>query len=117
MMADYTIYLLGIGSLLARTKHRDDFEERFKALLKQPKQDTNSILFIDEIHTIIGAGAASDGQVDTANLIRPLFSSGRIRVIGFTTYQEFSNILERDRALARRFQKTGTTEPSMEETT
>ncbi len=82
-----------------------------KALLKQLEQDTNSILFIDEIHTIIGAGAASGGQVDAANLIKPLLSSGKIRVIGSTTYQEFSNIFEKDRALARRFQKidiTGT---------
>ena len=88
----------------------------FKALLKQLEQDTNSILFIDEIHTIIGAGAASGGQVDAANLIKPLLSSGKIRVIGSTTYQEFSNIFEKDRALARRFQKIDITEPSIEET-
>lgn len=114
--ADCTIYSLDIGSLLAGTKYRGDFEKRFKALLKQLEQDTNSILFIDEIHTIIGAGAASGGQVDAANLIKPLLSSGKIRVIGSTTYQEFSNIFEKDRALARRFQKIDITEPSIEET-
>jgi ATP-dependent Clp protease ATP-binding subunit ClpA len=116
VMADCTIYSLDIGSLLAGTKYRGDFEKRFKALLKQLEQDQNSILFIDEIHTIIGAGAASGGQVDAANLIKPLLSSGKIRVIGSTTYQEFSNIFEKDRALARRFQKIDITEPSVEET-
>lgn len=116
VMADCTIYSLDIGSLLAGTKYRGDFEKRFKALLKQLEQDTNSILFIDEIHTIIGAGAASGGQVDAANLIKPLLSSGKIRVMGSTTYQEFSNIFEKDRALARRFQKIDITEPSVDET-
>ena len=116
VMADCTIYSLDIGSLLAGTKYRGDFEKRFKALLKQLEQDHNSILFIDEIHTIIGAGAASGGQVDAANLIKPLLSGGKIRVIGSTTYQEFSNIFEKDRALARRFQKIDITEPSVEET-
>ncbi len=116
VMADCTLYSLDIGSLLAGTKYRGDFEKRFKALLKQLEQDSNSILFIDEIHTIIGAGAASGGQVDAANLIKPLLSSGRIRVIGSTTYQEFSNIFEKDRALARRFQKIDITEPSIDET-
>ncbi|EMD1654609.1 ATP-dependent Clp protease ATP-binding subunit ClpA [Pluralibacter gergoviae] len=116
VMADCTIYALDIGSLLAGTKYRGDFEKRFKALLKQLEQDTNSILFIDEIHTIIGAGAASGGQVDAANLIKPLLSGGKIRVIGSTTYQEFSNIFEKDRALARRFQKIDITEPSVDET-
>ncbi|MFE4108989.1 ATP-dependent Clp protease ATP-binding subunit ClpA [Kosakonia sp. YIM B13611] len=116
IMADCTIYSLDIGSLLAGTKYRGDFEKRFKALLKQLEQDNNSILFIDEIHTIIGAGAASGGQVDAANLIKPLLSSGKIRVMGSTTYQEFSNIFEKDRALARRFQKIDITEPSVEET-
>ncbi|ORM69276.1 ATP-dependent Clp protease ATP-binding subunit ClpA [Pantoea rwandensis] len=116
VMKDCTIYSLDIGSLLAGTKYRGDFEKRFKALLKQLEQDTSSILFIDEIHTIIGAGAASGGQVDAANLIKPLLSSGKIRVMGSTTYQEFSNIFEKDRALARRFQKIDITEPSVEET-
>ncbi len=116
VMKDCTIYSLDIGSLLAGTKYRGDFEKRFKALLKQLEQDESSILFIDEIHTIIGAGAASGGQVDAANLIKPLLSSGRIRVMGSTTYQEFSNIFEKDRALARRFQKIDITEPSIDET-
>lgn len=116
VIADCTIYSLDIGSLLAGTKYRGDFEKRFKALLKQLEQDTNSILFIDEIHTIIGAGAASGGQVDAANLIKPLLSSGKIRVMGSTTYQELSNIFEKDRALARRFQKIDVTEPSVDET-
>ena len=116
VMKDCTIYSLDIGSLLAGTKYRGDFEKRFKALLKQLEQDNSSILFIDEIHTIIGAGAASGGQVDAANLIKPLLSSGKIRVIGSTTYQEFSNIFEKDRALARRFQKIDITEPTLDET-
>ena len=116
VMKDCTIYSLDIGSLLAGTKYRGDFEKRFKALLKQLEQDVNSILFIDEIHTIIGAGAASGGQVDAANLIKPLLSGGKIRVMGSTTYQEFSSIFEKDRALARRFQKIDITEPSAEET-
>jgi ATP-dependent Clp protease ATP-binding subunit ClpA len=116
VMADCTLYSLDIGSLLAGTKYRGDFEKRFKSLLKQLEQDKNSILFIDEIHTIIGAGAASGGQVDAANLIKPLLSSGKIRVIGSTTYQEFSNIFEKDRALARRFQKIDIVEPTVEET-
>ncbi|MBA2814980.1 ATP-dependent Clp protease ATP-binding subunit ClpA [Candidatus Pantoea persica] len=116
VMKECTIYSLDIGSLLAGTKYRGDFEKRFKALLKQLEQDNSSILFIDEIHTIIGAGAASGGQVDAANLIKPLLSSGKIRVMGLTTYQEFSNIFEKDRALARRFQKIDITEPSVDET-
>ncbi|MBI6548537.1 ATP-dependent Clp protease ATP-binding subunit ClpA [Xenorhabdus lircayensis] len=116
VMQGYTIYSLDIGSLLAGTKYRGDFEKRFKSLLKTLEQDRKSILFIDEIHTIIGAGAASGGQVDAANLIKPLLSSGRIRVIGSTTYHEFSNIFEKDRALARRFQKIDILEPSPEET-
>lgn len=116
VMKGYTIYSLDIGSLLAGTKYRGDFEKRFKALLKTLEKDEKSILFIDEIHTIIGAGAASGGQVDAANLIKPLLSGGRIRVIGSTTYQEFSNIFEKDRALARRFQKIDVTEPSPDET-
>ncbi|MDD9339917.1 MAG: ATP-dependent Clp protease ATP-binding subunit ClpA [Providencia heimbachae] len=116
VMKGCTLYSLDIGSLLAGTKYRGDFEKRFKALLKMLEKDPKSILFIDEIHTIIGAGAASGGQVDAANLIKPLLSGGRIRVIGSTTYQEFSNIFEKDRALARRFQKIDIVEPTPEET-
>ncbi len=116
VMKGCTIYSLDIGSLLAGTKYRGDFEKRFKALLKMLEKDPKSILFIDEIHTIIGAGAASGGKVDAANLIKPLLSGGRIRVIGSTTYQEFSSIFEKDRALARRFQKIDIVEPTPEET-
>ena len=99
------IYSLDIGSLLAGTKYRGDFEKRFKAILKQLEKEDDAILFIDEIHTIIGAGAASGGQVDAANLIKPLLSSGKLRCIGSTTYQEYSNIFDKERALSRRFQK------------
>ncbi len=116
VMKGCTIYSLDIGSLLAGTKYRGDFEKRFKALLKMLEKDPKSILFIDEIHTIIGAGAASGGQVDAANLIKPLLSGGRIRVIGSTTYQEFGSVFEKDRALARRFQKIDIVEPTPEET-
>nr|VXZ86622.1 ATP-dependent Clp protease ATP-binding subunit ClpA [Klebsiella pneumoniae] len=94
VMADCTIYSLDIGSLLAGTKYRGDFEKRFKALLKQLEQDTNSILFIDEIHTIIGAGRRL-AAVDAANLIKPLLSSGKIRVIGSTTYGSSATSLKR----------------------
>lgn len=116
IIAHCTIHTLDIGALLAGTKYRGDFEKRFKSLLRRLEMDKSSILFIDEIHTIIGAGAASGGQVDAANLIKPLLSTGKIRVMGSTTYQEFSNIFEKDRALARRFQKIDITEPSTEET-
>lgn len=116
VIANCSIYCLDIGALLAGTKYRGDFEKRFKALLKELENDEDSILFIDEIHTIIGAGAASGGQVDAANLIKPLLSSGKIRVIGSTTYQEFSSIFEKDRALARRFQKIDIIEPNIDET-
>ncbi|NIY83939.1 ATP-dependent Clp protease ATP-binding subunit ClpA [Vibrio hepatarius] len=111
------IYSLDIGSLLAGTKYRGDFEKRFKAILKQLEKEDDAILFIDEIHTIIGAGAASGGQVDAANLIKPLLSSGKLRCIGSTTYQEYSNIFEKERALSRRFQKIDIVEPSVDDTT
>ncbi|CAK1768364.1 ATP-dependent Clp protease ATP-binding subunit ClpA [Vibrio crassostreae] len=111
------IYSLDIGSLLAGTKYRGDFEKRFKAILKQLEKEEDAILFIDEIHTIIGAGAASGGQVDAANLIKPLLSSGKLRCIGSTTYQEYSSIFEKERALARRFQKIDIVEPSLDDTT
>ncbi|MCW8346498.1 ATP-dependent Clp protease ATP-binding subunit ClpA [Vibrio sp. ZSDZ65] len=111
------IYSLDIGSLLAGTKYRGDFEKRFKAILKQLEKEDDAILFIDEIHTIIGAGAASGGQVDAANLIKPLLSSGKLRCIGSTTYQEYSNIFDKERALSRRFQKIDVVEPSLDDTT
>lgn len=115
IIQDATIYSLDIGSLLAGTKYRGDFEKRFKSLLTQLQKDPNSILFIDEIHTIIGAGAASGGQVDVANLIKPALSSGKLRVIGSTTYQEFSTIFEKEKALTRRFQKIDIVEPTKDE--
>ncbi|WP_436322573.1 ATP-dependent Clp protease ATP-binding subunit ClpA [Vibrio cidicii] len=111
------IYSLDIGSLLAGTKYRGDFEKRFKTILKQLEREKDAILFIDEIHTIIGAGAASGGQVDAANLIKPLLSSGKLRCIGSTTYQEYSNIFDKERALSRRFQKIDVVEPSLDDTT
>jgi ATP-dependent Clp protease ATP-binding subunit ClpA len=111
------IYSLDIGSLLAGTKYRGDFEKRFKTILRQLEKEKDAILFIDEIHTIIGAGAASGGQVDAANLIKPLLSSGKLRCIGSTTYQEYSNIFEKERALSRRFQKIDVVEPSLDDTT
>ncbi|EJL6395635.1 ATP-dependent Clp protease ATP-binding subunit ClpA [Vibrio navarrensis] len=111
------IYSLDIGSLLAGTKYRGDFEKRFKTILKQLEREKDAILFIDEIHTIIGAGAASGGQVDAANLIKPLLSSGKLRCIGSTTYQEYNNIFEKERALSRRFQKIDIVEPSLDDTT
>ncbi|KJY83160.1 Clp protease ClpX [Vibrio galatheae] len=117
IIADSVIYSLDIGSLLAGTKYRGDFEKRFKAILKQLEKEEDAILFIDEIHTIIGAGAASGGQVDAANLIKPLLSSGKLRCIGSTTYQEYSNIFEKERALSRRFQKIDIVEPSLDDTT
>lgn len=117
VIADNIIYSLDMGSLLAGTKYRGDFEKRFKALLKQFEKQKGAILFIDEIHTIIGAGAASGGQLDAANLLKPMLSSGQIRCMGSTTYQEYSQIFEKDRALARRFQKIDIPEPSVEDTT
>lgn len=112
-----TIYSLDMGALLAGTKYRGDFEKRFKALLKDLEEDDNAILFIDEIHTIIGAGAASGGMMDASNLIKPLLSAGKLRCLGSTTYQEYQSIFEKDRALARRFQKIDIAEPSVEDTT
>ncbi|MGB1198002.1 MAG: ATP-dependent Clp protease ATP-binding subunit ClpA [Thalassotalea sp.] len=116
-LADATIYSLDMGALLAGTKYRGDFEKRFKALLKELEQEGNAILFIDEIHTIIGAGAASGGMMDASNLIKPLLSSGKLRCLGSTTYQEYQTIFEKDRALARRFQKIDIVEPSIDDTT
>ncbi|MEW6997189.1 ATP-dependent Clp protease ATP-binding subunit ClpA [Colwelliaceae bacterium BS250] len=117
VLADATIYSLDMGALLAGTKYRGDFEKRFKALLKELEKDKHAILFIDEIHTIIGAGAASGGMMDASNLIKPLLSSGKLRCMGSTTFQEFKTIFEKDRALARRFQKIDVHEPTVDETT
>lgn len=117
VIADNTVYSLDMGSLLAGTKYRGDFEKRFKSVLKQLEREKGAILFIDEIHTIIGAGAASGGQLDAANLIKPILSSGLLRCMGSTTYQEYSQVFEKDHALARRFQKIDVVEPSIDDTT
>ncbi|TMM41926.1 ATP-dependent Clp protease ATP-binding subunit ClpA [Colwellia ponticola] len=116
-LADATIFSLDMGALLAGTKYRGDFEKRFKGLLKELEEDKNAVLFIDEIHTIIGAGAASGGMMDASNLLKPLLSAGKIRCLGSTTYQEYQSIFEKDRALARRFQKIDIAEPSVADTT
>src|SRR5690554_3111657 len=117
VMTTAVIYSLDMGGLLAGTKYRGDFEKRFKQLLKEFTEHPDAILFIDEIHTIIGAGAASGGVLDASNLLKPLLSSGELKCIGSTTYAEFKNIFEKDRALVRRFQKVDITEPSVEDTT
>jgi len=116
VLAEATIFALDLGSLVAGTKYRGDFEKRFKAVLAQLKKHPDAILFIDEIHTIIGAGAASGGVMDASNLIKPVLASGDLRCIGSTTYQEFRGIFEKDRALTRRFQKIDIVEPTVEET-
>ncbi|RJQ48222.1 MAG: ATP-dependent Clp protease ATP-binding subunit ClpA [Gammaproteobacteria bacterium] len=111
-----TIYALDMGALLAGTKYRGDFEKRLKGVLNQLHKEPGAILFIDEIHTIIGAGAASGGVMDASNLIKPALTGGELRCIGSTTYQEYRGIFEKDRALSRRFQKIEVGEPSVEET-
>ncbi len=116
VISDAVVYSLDLGALLAGTKYRGDFEKRFKALLKELKRQTHAILFIDEIHTIIGAGSASGGVMDASNLLKPLLSSGEIRCIGSTTFTEFRGIFEKDSALARRFQKVDVVEPNVEDT-
>ncbi|MBH0058856.1 ATP-dependent Clp protease ATP-binding subunit ClpA [Pseudoalteromonas sp. SWXJZ94C] len=117
VIADAVVYSLDMGALLAGTKYRGDFEKRFKSLLKELQAQPGSILFIDEIHTIIGAGAASGGVMDASNLLKPLLSSGKLRCMGSTTYNEYKNIFEKDRALVRRFQKIDVLEPSVADTT
>jgi ATP-dependent Clp protease ATP-binding subunit ClpA len=116
VLAGAVIYALDLGGLVAGTKYRGDFEKRLKAVLAQLKRQPHAILFIDEIHTIIGAGSASGGVMDASNLIKPVLASGDLRCIGSTTYQEYRGIFEKDRALARRFQKIDVEEPSVEET-
>ncbi|VAW56199.1 ATP-dependent Clp protease ATP-binding subunit ClpA [hydrothermal vent metagenome] len=111
-----TIYSLDLGALVAGTKYRGDFEKRLKGVLKQLSEDPGAILFIDEIHTIIGAGSASGGVMDASNLIKPMLASGELKCIGSTTYQEFRGIFEKDHALTRRFQKIDVDEPSVAET-
>ncbi len=116
VLSGATIYALDLGALLAGTKYRGDFEKRLKAILARLKEEKESILFIDEIHTIIGAGAASGGVMDVSNLIKPMLASGELRCIGSTTYQEYRGIFDKDRALSRRFQKIDIVEPTVDET-
>jgi ATP-dependent Clp protease ATP-binding subunit ClpA len=116
ILADAQVYALDMGALLAGTKYRGDFEQRLKAVLKQLVEHPNAILFIDEIHTLIGAGAASGGTLDASNLLKPALSSGQLKCIGATTYTEFRQIFEKDHALSRRFQKVDVLEPSVPET-
>jgi ATP-dependent Clp protease ATP-binding subunit ClpA len=116
VLSDCTIYALDLGGLIAGTKYRGDFEKRLKGVIAELKRIPGAILFIDEIHTVIGAGAASGGVMDASNLIKPVLANGEIRCIGSTTYQEYRGIFEKDHALARRFQKIDVPEPSIEET-
>ncbi|MCV2357868.1 ATP-dependent Clp protease ATP-binding subunit ClpA [Paucibacter sp. TC2R-5] len=116
VLAEAVVYSLDMGSLLAGTKYRGDFEQRLKAVLKQLKDQPNAILFIDEIHTLIGAGAASGGTLDASNLLKPALSSGAMKCIGATTFTEYRGIFEKDAALSRRFQKVDVAEPSVEQT-
>lgn len=117
VIAKSVIFSLDMGGLLAGTKYRGDFEKRFKQLLKEITEHDDAILFIDEIHTIIGAGAASGGVLDASNLLKPMLSSGELKCIGSTTYSEYKTIFEKDRALVRRFQKIDVNEPSVDDTT
>lgn len=116
VLSDSTIYALDMGTLIAGTKYRGDFEKRLKGVIAEVRDDPGAILFIDEIHTVIGAGAASGGVMDASNLIKPVLANGDIRCIGSTTYAEYRGIFEKDHALARRFQKIDVPEPSVEET-
>ena len=116
VLRDATIYALDMGTLIAGTKYRGDFEKRLKGVIKEVQNDPGAILFIDEIHTVIGAGAASGGVMDASNLIKPVLANGEIRCIGSTTYEEYRGIFEKDHALARRFQKIDVPEPSLTET-
>ena len=116
VLLESTVYSLDLGALLAGTKYRGDFEKRLKALLQQLQDEAGAVLFIDEIHTIIGAGSASGGVMDASNLIKPMLASGELKCIGSTTYQEYRGIFEKDRALARRFQKIDVNEPTVSET-
>ncbi|AAZ97190.1 ATP-dependent Clp protease, ATP-binding subunit [Thiobacillus denitrificans ATCC 25259] len=116
ILAQSTVYALDMGALLAGTKYRGDFEQRLKGVLKQLADNPKAILFIDEIHTLIGAGAASGGTLDASNLLKPALSSGQLRCIGATTYTEYRGIFEKDHALSRRFQKVDVPEPSVNET-
>ncbi|HEC70956.1 MAG TPA: AAA family ATPase, partial [Roseobacter sp.] len=115
VLAETTIYSLDMGALLAGTRYRGDFEERLKAVVTELEQHKNAVLFIDEIHTVIGAGATSGGAMDASNLLKPALAGGKLRTMGSTTYKEFRQHFEKDRALARRFQKIDVNEPSVED--
>ena len=115
VLKDAVIYALDMGALLAGTKFRGDFEARLKGVLNGLKKHPNSILFIDEIHTIVGAGATSGGSMDASNILKPALASGELKCIGSTTYHDYKSYFERDRALARRFQKIEIPEPSQED--
>lgn len=116
VLADAVVYSLDLGALLAGTKYRGDFEKRLKAVLKALEREEHAVLFIDEIHTIIGAGSASGGAMDASNLLKPALSSGQLKCVGSTTYQEYRGIFEKDRALSRRFQKIDVEQPTVDET-
>ncbi|HEX8886978.1 MAG TPA: AAA family ATPase, partial [Noviherbaspirillum sp.] len=116
ILQNAVVYSLDMGALLAGTKYRGDFEQRLKSVLKQLKDNPNGILFVDEIHTIIGAGSASGGTLDASNLLKPALSSGQLKCIGATTYTEFRGVFEKDHALSRRFQKIDVNEPTVEQT-
>jgi ATP-dependent Clp protease ATP-binding subunit ClpA len=116
ILQNAVVYSLDMGALLAGTKYRGDFEQRLKAVLKQLKDNPNGVLFVDEIHTIIGAGSASGGTLDASNLLKPALSSGQLKCIGATTYTEFRGVFEKDHALSRRFQKIDVNEPTVEQT-
>src|SRR6202012_3087048 len=115
VLQNATIFALDMGALLAGTRYRGDFEERLKAVLSELEAQPGAVLFIDEIHTVIGAGSTSGGAMDASNLLKPALASGSIRCIGSTTYKEYRNYFEKDRALVRRFQKIDVNEPSVED--
>ena len=115
ILSKTTIYSLDMGALLAVTRYRGDFEERLKAVVKELEDHDDAVLFIDEIHTVIGAGATSGGAMDASNLLKPALAGGKLRTMGSTTYKEFRQHFEKDRALSRRFQKIYVNEPSVED--
>ena len=115
VLSETVIFSLDMGALLAGTRYRGDFEERLKAVMTELEEHPNSILFIDEIHTVIGAGATSGGAMDASNLLKPSLQGGKLRCMGSTTYKEFRQHFEKDRALVRRFQKVDIVEPSLDD--
>ena len=116
MLANTTIFSLDMGALLAGTRYRGDFEERLKAVVAELESHADAVLFIDEIHTVIGAGATSGGAMDASNLLKPALQGGKLRTMGSTTYKEFRQHFEKDRALSRRFQKIDVNEPNVDDT-